>query len=284
VGAGMSLEEAAAPLTITSKGLSVGIVNFSEGEDLTDAGAENPGVFGWDVDRVVQQVKNLKGHVNTVIVICHAGVEYIPYPPPYLASALQRIADAGADLVIGHHPHVPQGVQIRNRTPICYSLGNFVFFQQTELQFRKIGYFVKAGIAENGLAHMRIVPYEIVSAGLRLLQNEKYQWIMQKLKAISEPLTDFPRIIEAWHGFIRYYGIKGFRGEMENIMGQLEKEPAKGAAMFRNRLTTMQHHQHLVDTMTRVMNGTLDQAPSWALNTVTEWLTRPIAQNGKGVD
>jgi len=102
---------------------------------------------------------------------------------------------------------------------------------------------------------------------------------MKKLKAISEPLDDFSQIIEAWNGFIRHYGIKGFQNEIANIMGQLDKEPAKGAAMFRNRLTTMQHNQHLVDTMTRIMDGTVDRAPDWAFDTVVEWLTRQFRLN-----
>ena len=283
LGAGMSLEEASAPLIITCKGVRIGIINFSEGEDLTAAG-ENPGVFGWEVDGVVDQVQTLKDKVNVTIVICHAGVEYIPYPPPYLAAAFQRIADAGADLIIGHHPHVPQGVQIRKHVPICYSLGNFVFFQNTELQFRKIGYFVKAGIADNGLSHIRMVPYEIHPTRLQLLKAEKHQWVMRKFKTISEPLDDFHRIIEAWNGFIKYYGIKGFQNEITHILDQLTKEPAKGAAMFRNRLTTMQHNQHLVDTMTRIMNGTIDHASDWALETVAEWLTRKISDNPQGTD
>ena len=280
VGAGMSIEEAAAPLIVSSRGVAIAIVNFSEGEDLT-AARENPGVHGWEIDRVVAQVQELQSQVNATIVVCHGGVEYIPYPPPYLAAAFHRIADAGADLIIGHHPHVPQGVDIRNHVPICYSLGNFVFFQHTRLQFRKIGYFVKAGIAENGLARMRIVPYEILPTRLQLLKEEKYRWIMKKLKTISEPLNDLSRIIQAWNGFIKHYGINGFQNEVANIMETLAREPAKGAAMFRNRITTMQHSQHLVDTMTRIMDGTIDQAPAWALDTVSEWLTRQVSDKQK---
>jgi poly-gamma-glutamate synthesis protein (capsule biosynthesis protein) len=276
VGAGMSIEEAAAPLIVTVRGVTIGIVNFSEGEDLT-AADERPGVYGWEVQRVVDQVQELKSRVNATIVVCHGGVEYIPYPPPYLAAAFQRIADAGASLVVGHHPHVPQGVQIRNHVPICYSLGNFVFFQHTQLQLRKIGYFVKAGVAANGLSSIRIVPYEILPTRLQLLKKAKYQWAMKKLKTISAPLNDFSQVVQAWNGFIKYYGVKGFQNEVANIMETLVTEPAKGAAMFRNRLTTMQHHQHLVDTMTRIMDGTIDHAPDWALDTVAEWLTRQIS-------
>ena len=107
-GAGHSLAEAERPLIVAVKGIQIGIISFSEGEDLTAAGHESPGVLGWEIDRVMAKIKQIRSDVHVVIVICHGGVEYIPFPPPYLADALKRIAEAGADLVIGHHPHVPR--------------------------------------------------------------------------------------------------------------------------------------------------------------------------------
>ncbi len=276
LGAGDNIDEAAAPLTITSFGVRVGLINFSEGEDLTAAG-EDAGVFGWEVERVVSSVQALKKEVHAVIVICHAGVEYIPYPPPYVVAALQRIAEAGADLIIGHHPHVPQGVQIHRQVPICYSLGNFVFYQPVDLLWRKIAYFVKAGITETGISHVRLVPYEILNENLRLLKHKKFQWFMRRLQDLSSPLEDFAQTIAAWHGYIKYYGITGFRNELKNIMDNLDQEQAKGAAMFRNRITTQQHNQHLVDTMSRIINGTIDDAPRWAYDRVVEWMTRKVS-------
>jgi poly-gamma-glutamate synthesis protein (capsule biosynthesis protein) len=62
-------------------------------------------------------------------------------------------------------------------------------------------------------------------------------------------------------------------------MDKLEHETAKGAAMFRNRITTMQHNQHLADTMTRIVNGTIDTAPQWAYDRVKEWMTRRISDD-----
>ena len=92
------------------------MISFSEGEDLT-AAITGPGVFGWEVDEVTSIIHQIKASVDIVIVICHCGVEYIPFPPPYVAGAFQRIVDCGAHLVIGHHPHVPQGMQIYKNTP-----------------------------------------------------------------------------------------------------------------------------------------------------------------------
>ena len=276
-GAGQSQAEAEKPLVVTVNGVNIGIISFSEGEDLTAATREKPGVFGWGVERVIELIKEIRSDAHVVIVICHGGVEYIPFPPPYLADALQRIAESGADLVIGHHPHVPQGVQIHKGVPICFSLGNFVFFQPTDLQYRKIGYLVKAGVSADGVGAIRIIPYEIGSDRLMLLKEKKLRRTFKKLDALSAPLTQAEGITDAWHGFLKYYGVIGFKGEIANIMDQFDRERPKGAAMFRNRLTTLQHYHHLTDLMTRIMDDTLNDAPAWAVAFVDEYLTRKVS-------
>lgn len=276
-GAGLSLDEAIKPLRLTVNGVSIGLISFSEGEDLTAAADGKPGVVGWEVARVIDLIREIRTGVHVVIVICHGGVEYIPFPPPYLADALQRIAAAGADLVIGHHPHVPQGVQILDGVPICYSLGNFVFFQPTDLQYRKIGYLVKAGVATDGVRRIRIIPYEIGPERLSLLKGDKLRRMLKRLHALSAPLARPGGIADAWHGFLKHYGISGFKNEVGTIMERFDSERPKGAAMFRNRLTTLQHSRHLTDLMTRIMDGTLDDAPEWAVSAVAEYLTRTVA-------
>ena len=279
VGAGMSAEEARRPLILDLNGVRIGIINFSEGEDLTSA-VSGPGVFGWDVDAVVESVRAIRPGVDIILVICHGGVEYIPFPPPYLAEALRRIAGAGADLVIGHHAHVPQGVQICNGVPICYSLGNFVFYQETDLFYRKLGYLVKAGVSRAGLAQLQLIPYEIGSGSLRLLVGDESAQFFESMKKVSLPLASPEGIADAWHGFLRYYGIQGFRDEIAMILAKMDQEPAKGAAMLRNRITTMQHREHWIDAMTRIMEGSIDDSPQWALDLAAEWLTRKRPAGG----
>jgi poly-gamma-glutamate synthesis protein (capsule biosynthesis protein) len=275
VGAGMSAEEAQKPLIVDVKHLKVGIINFSEGEDLTAAG-DGPGVFGWQVDDVVSGIRRVRESVDVLIIICHCGVEYIPFPPPYVAEAFQRLAAEGADLVIGHHPHVPQGVGIHENTPICYSLGNFVFYQETDLKYRKMGYLIRAGISSGGLAGIEIVPYGIYSHGLGLLKDDSYRWFFEKLKRVSEPLDNLTGIHDAWYGFLRNYGIRGFVEEIDMLMARLRNEPEKGAAMFRNRIATMQHNRHWIDALTRMIDGRIDSSPQWAFDLTREWLTEKI--------
>jgi poly-gamma-glutamate synthesis protein (capsule biosynthesis protein) len=279
VGAGMSAEEARRPLILGLKGVRIGIVNFSEGEDLTSA-VSGPGVFGWDVDAVVESVRAIRPEVDVILVICHGGVEYIPFPPPYLAEAFRHIAETGADLIIGHHAHVPQGVQFVNGVPICYSLGNFVFYQETDFLYRKLGYLVKAGVSRAGLANIELIPYEIGSESLRLLKGDESALFFESLRNVSLPLARQDGISEAWHGFLRYYGIQGFRDEIAMILARMDQEPAKGAAMLRNRITTMQHREHWIDAMTRITDGTIDDSPQWAYDLAAEWLTRKRPAKG----
>jgi len=211
---------------------------------------------------------------RSILVICHGGVEYIPFPPPYLAEAFRRVAEAGADLVIGHHAHVPQGVQLVNGVPVCYSLGNFVFYQETDLLYRKLGYLVKAGVSQAGLAHIEIIPYEIGAECLRVLKGDESAQFFESLKKVSLPLARPEGVAEAWQGFLRCYGLKGFRDEIAMILAKMDEEPPKGAAMLRNRVATMQHREHWIDAMTRIMDGTIDDSPQWAFDLAVEWLTR----------
>lgn len=275
LGAGMSAKEAENPLILSVGDIRVAIINFSEGEDLKVAGS-GAGVFGWKVDDVIAGIEQIRKSIDVLIVICHCGVEYIPFPPPYVAAAFQRIADAGADLVIGHHPHVPQGVQIHKNVPICYSMGNFVFYQETDLKYRKIGYLIKAGIAKRAVTHIELIPYGIYPHGLSLLKGAKYHRFFEKLKLVSFPLKNFTKIGQAWHGFLRYYGVKGFFDEIEMLLAKLREDPKKGAAMFRNRISTMQHNQHWIDAMTRIIDGRIDSSPQWAYDLTREWLTAKI--------
>lgn len=64
---------------------------------------------------------------DIIVACCHWGIERDYYPTEYQQELGHKLIDAGADLVIGHHPHVLQGIEEYNGKIICYSLGNFCF-------------------------------------------------------------------------------------------------------------------------------------------------------------
>ena len=69
----------------------------------------------------------VEANADLIVVSCHWGIERDYYPTDYQQQIGHKLIDAGADLVIGHHPHVLQGIEEYNGKIICYSLGNFCF-------------------------------------------------------------------------------------------------------------------------------------------------------------
>ena len=130
VGAGGNLVEAMTPAIIERNGTTVGLLAYASTHHWVGAhaaGAASPGVAPFDIGVVEVAVDKLGRQVDCVVVSVHWGKEYLNYPPPSSISAAHRIIDAGAKLVLGHHPHVVQGIEHYRGGVICYSLGNFLF-------------------------------------------------------------------------------------------------------------------------------------------------------------
>ncbi|HVP91210.1 MAG TPA: CapA family protein [Terriglobales bacterium] len=275
VGAGMTLEEATAPSALAVEGTRVTVVNFSEGEDLT-ASTGGPGVCGWEVERLAATIRKAKKRGDFVIAVGHAGLEYIPFPPPYVVQAFRALSDAGADCVVGHHPHVPQGIEVRRGRLIAYSLGNFVFYQPSELHYRRTGFCLSLEVRAGRLASHGIHPYRITVEGLRRLGGGEEGRFRDALRRVSRPLRSARGVAEAWQAYLAYYGLAGFRKEVLGILEAMESEPRKGAAMFRNRMTTLQHSELWRDALTRFTSEKPAPArPAWT-RLVDEWLTKPL--------
>jgi poly-gamma-glutamate synthesis protein (capsule biosynthesis protein) len=254
VGAGLTDAQALAPLSLRVNGQRIHIVNISEGEDLT-ASTGGPGVYGWDIPLAEAQTRALKKLGGVVIVIAHCGLEYVPFPPPYVVDAFRALADAGADCVIGHHPHVPQGIEWWSGRPIIYSLGNFAFYQPTTLHYRKIGFCVSLRCAGGRVEAIELHPYRITDEGLRRLDTKSAQAFGRDLTRLSRPFRTPAGPARAWNAWLAYYGEAGFRSEVAAILEKMAADPRKGAAMFRNRITTMQHVEHWETFLTRMVNG-----------------------------
>lgn len=78
---------------------------------------------------IIEDIQNVKPISDLIIVSLHWGCEYVPYPSPDQIQIGRNIVDAGADIILGGHPHVTQSFEIYKNRPIVYSLGNFIFDQ-----------------------------------------------------------------------------------------------------------------------------------------------------------
>ncbi len=86
------------------------------------------------------QIQEYSETTDLQIVFFHGGTENIHYPDPHKIEYAHQFVDAGADLVVGSHPHVLQPIEIYNDVTILYSLGNFVYGGNTHPENRTIVY------------------------------------------------------------------------------------------------------------------------------------------------
>ena len=101
----------------TDEGITIGVVSAN----LLSQNADRE-------EYIKNGIENLKEQgVSLIIACCHWGIEREYYPNDYQVNTAHKIIDWGADLLIGNHPHVLQGMELYNGKVICYSLGNFCF-------------------------------------------------------------------------------------------------------------------------------------------------------------
>lgn len=129
-GAGENLEKASVPVTAEIQGMKIAVIGATRVIPVAGwaAGNSHPGMLAtYDPAVLLAKIKELRQGCDYVIVYVHWGTEREESPEDYQRSLGHQYIDAGADMVIGSHPHVLQGIEYYNGKPIVYSLGNFVF-------------------------------------------------------------------------------------------------------------------------------------------------------------
>ncbi len=130
VGAGEDLDAAKALKTFEIQGKTLGFLGASRviPEGSWNASRYNSGVFTtYDATQLVEEIRKAKESCDFVVVLVHWGIERNTFPEDYQKTLACQYIDAGADVVIGSHPHVLQGIEYYQGKPIFYSLGNFIF-------------------------------------------------------------------------------------------------------------------------------------------------------------
>jgi poly-gamma-glutamate synthesis protein (capsule biosynthesis protein) len=149
VGAGFDENEAYAPKIKEVNGTKIAFLAFTNlGAPSWEATTDKSGMALFSKDKLGGAIKNAKNRSNLVVVSFHFGDEYKTSPTPEQKSLARSAIDFGADLVIGHHPHVVEPIEEYKGKYIAYSLGNFVFDQNFSDETMK-GLILKV-IVENG--------------------------------------------------------------------------------------------------------------------------------------
>jgi len=155
VGAGFNEGEAyggRTPVIKEIEGTKIGFLAYTNlGPESWKASEKNSGI-AWisekDFEKIKKDIENAKSQADILIVSLHAGEEYAAEPTQFQIEFSKAAIDAGADLVIGHHPHVVQKSEKYKDKWIFYSLGNFVFdqsFSQETMRGKILEILIKDG-------------------------------------------------------------------------------------------------------------------------------------------
>ena len=155
IGAGMNIDEARKPVIIDEAG-GIGLFGVGYQRACRKADVDKPGCYSWsDLDAIQNTINEIKAKCRWCIVVAHAGEEFTPLPSPYTRERYHKYLEMGADIVVGHHPHVPMNYETVGDKIIFYSLGNFIFdtdYQRSQHK-TEFGIIVKLNFTENEFSY-----------------------------------------------------------------------------------------------------------------------------------
>ncbi|SHJ14594.1 poly-gamma-glutamate synthesis protein (capsule biosynthesis protein) [Geosporobacter subterraneus DSM 17957] len=188
-GGGRNIQKALEPAVWEIHGQKIGFLAFSRViYDMSwYATSKRPGIvsaYDHYIDQIKDTIVEAKKNVDFLIVSVHWGKELEQIPQEYQERIGRVMIDSGADVVMGHHPHVLQGIEFYKNKPILYSLGNFVFNSKGQLSNRSMIFNIE--IDKNGMISSWIVPISIMNGQPRAADEKEGKLIIDNLNALSK--------------------------------------------------------------------------------------------------
>ena len=139
-----------------------------------------------DPAAIGKEIATEKSAGNFVIIYPHWGVEYSHAATARQTTLAYAFIDAGADMVVGSHPHVMEGIEIYKGKPIFYSLGNLVFDQYFSTDTQE-GVGLRLNIDASGSTSVDLLPYEIPQSQPTLAAGDQKTKLLEALASYSSP-------------------------------------------------------------------------------------------------
>ncbi len=163
VGAGQNMLAAHYPVLVSVGALRIAFLAYVDIDPKeATAGVDRPGVAWLDPEQALADIRFARPLADLVIVCPHWGVEYALTPTPEQIKLAHQMIDAGADMIVGSHPHVVQPVENYQGHWIAYSLGNFIFDQQNPNTHR--GLMLRATVRDKQVVGVESIPIDINSS------------------------------------------------------------------------------------------------------------------------
>jgi poly-gamma-glutamate synthesis protein (capsule biosynthesis protein) len=199
VGTGRDLEDARRPFILERNGLRVAFLGYSMFVNAGDAAFATPersGVVPLDPFIIKEDIRRVRGRADYVAVSFHWSVENSQDVLPADQAFARDIIDAGADIVLGHHPHVPRGFEVYKGKAIFYSFGNLIFGHAHT--YWMDNYLARLTLTRDGITKIEMIP--VGGRGNALsqpapLRGREAQVVLQDIKERSAKLGTTVEIV-----------------------------------------------------------------------------------------
>ncbi|MCH5249883.1 MAG: CapA family protein [Lachnospiraceae bacterium] len=187
VGAGIDASEASRPFYYIVNDMKIAFISATQVErndnpDTKEATDTSPGVFRcWNGENLLQTVRETKENSDFVIVYVHWGTENEEEIDWAQDKQSRELVEAGADLIVGDHPHILQKVDIINGVPVFYSMGNFWFNSRT----MDTG-LLKVTISDKELKSCQFLPCLQNNCKTTLLTGTEKDRVLDIMRTMSE--------------------------------------------------------------------------------------------------
>lgn len=204
VGVGKNKVQAAKPFVIKSKDNKIAILNFAENE-WSSADENKSGANPMDIIENVSQIKQAKSQNDFVIVIIHGGHEYYHLPSPRMKKQYRFYAEEGADLIVCHHTHCIGGYEVFNNVPIFYSLGNFLFTNNSTREEWYTGLLLKLIIKRKSPISFDLIPIrqQKLNFNLRVLEGLEKEIVLKDIKKYNSIIKNDLLLLQNWNSFLK---------------------------------------------------------------------------------
>ncbi len=254
VGGGENPADAARALRLEVRGLRISILSATM-HNICVAAGDRPGANPLEPAALAVRIAAEKKENDFVLAVIHDGKEHCPFPSARIRGNYRAFIDAGADAVIGHHPHIMQGFERYKAGFIAYSLGNFLFPPRSGdvPGFWTKSYFLRLHVGRRGVFGVDVVPHELSPEGcMRRLSGEKLDDFSARLAGLNRILAD--DLVND-----RYYAALALRNTyyMQRVMELIRLTEAgnKGedyhaAAFYCHHMLTTEEHLDVIQSIT----------------------------------
>lgn len=191
-GAGKNKQDAYAPVYLERQGIKIALCGYSRVIPHADwaAGKNKPGLaVAYDPKEAVKAIQGARENADLVIVVAHWGKERTTELEKHQTSLAHSFVDAGADLIIGGHPHVLQGLERYKGKWIAYSTGNFIFTKKSTAPDTWDTAVFEAKCTKQGDCQLKLLPFRTEIGQPVPLKGEEGVQLLKKVESLSKDIS-----------------------------------------------------------------------------------------------